>query len=121
MRYTRSIVPLLNNVLQAIEDLQAVDIRIYDMQQLSPFYEYSVICSGRSDRQTRAIYERLVDLAQQESYAYRVEGAEGGRWILVDLGRVIINIFVPEEREYFNLEKLWLGVPQITIDDVRNL
>lgn len=112
---------MIRNVLLAIEDLQAVDIQIYNMQSLSPFYEYSVICSGRSDRQTRAILDRLVTLAQQESYSYRVEGADGGRWILVDLGQVIVNIFVPEEREYFNLEKLWLGVPQLTLDDVRNL
>ncbi len=112
---------MLHNVLQTIEDIQAVDILIYDMQNVSPFYEYSVICSGRSDRQTKAIVEKLVALAQQEQYSYRLEGADTGRWILVDLGPVIVNVFVPEEREYFNLEKLWLGVPQLMLDDVRNL
>jgi ribosome-associated protein len=121
MRFIRSIAKLLNNVLQAIEDVQAVDILIYDMQTLSPFYEYSIVCSGRSDRQTKAIVDRLVELAQQLATTVRVEGADTGRWILVDLGQVIVNVFVPEEREYFNLEKLWLGVPQLLLNDVRNL
>ena len=112
---------MLNDIIGVLEDIQAQEIVIYDMRELSPFYEYSIICSGKTDRQTNAIYERLSQYASNNELNIKVEGKDSARWILVDLGSIIVNVFVPDERDYFKLEKLWMGVPQVQVDDVRNV
>lgn len=68
-----------------------------------------VICSGRSTRQVAAIAEKLVDRLKQEfGRLSRVEGKDAGDWVLIDTGDVIVHIFRPEVREFYQLEKMWL-------------
>lgn len=108
---------MIKDILNVVDDVRAQDIVCYDMRGVSPYYEYVVICSGNTDRQTTAIMNHLKDYANENKISIRVEGKESGKWVLVDLGDVIVNIFIPEEREYFQLEKLWLDIPMLDIND----
>ncbi len=68
-----------------------------------------VICSGRSSRQVAAISEKLADrLKQDMRISVRMEGKETGDWVLIDAGDVIVHVFRPEVREFYQLEKMWL-------------
>ena len=107
---------MIKDVIKVIDDVRANDIVCYDMRGISPFYEYVVICSGNSDRQTTAIMNHLKEFCHENKKSIRVEGKDSGKWILVDMGDVVVNIFLPEEREYFQLEKLWLDIPTIDIE-----
>lgn len=109
---------MLKGIVDALEKAVAQDIVIYDMESYSPYYSYSIICSGKTDRQTKAIMNYLKDYCNEEGISYRAEGKEEASWILFDMGDVIINIFVPTEREYFKLEKLWLGIPTIDAEQL---
>lgn len=67
-----------------------------------------VICSGRSTRQVAALAEKLVDKLKQDfGRLSRVEGKDAGDWVLIDTGDVIVHIFRPEVREFYQLEKMW--------------
>ena len=69
-----------------------------------------VICSGRSSRQVAAISEKLVDRLKHDSGVIaKVEGKEAGDWVLIDAGDVIVHVFRPEVREFYQLEKMWLS------------
>lgn len=107
---------MIKDVIKVIDDVRAKDIVCYDMRGISPFYEYVVICSGNTDRQTTAIMNHLKDYCQENKIAIRVEGKDSGKWILVDMGDIVVNVFLPEEREYFQLEKLWLDIPTIDVE-----
>ena len=66
------------------------------------------IVTGRSKIQTRAIADAVTEAAEREGYrASRVEGYSDGTWILIDLGNVIVHVFTPEQRTFYNLERLW--------------
>ncbi|HEV3091819.1 MAG TPA: ribosome silencing factor [Candidatus Cybelea sp.] len=71
------------------------------------------IVTGRSRIQTRAIADAVVESARREGYGVsRVEGYADGSWILIDLGNVIVHVFTPEQREFYNLERLWSGAAE---------
>lgn len=68
-----------------------------------------VICSGRSSRQVAAISEKLVDVLKSElGRSSKVEGKDTGDWVLIDTGDVIVHVFRPEVRDFYQLEKMWL-------------
>lgn len=72
-----------------------------------------IVVTGRSKIQTRAIADAIVEAAEASSHAVsRVEGYADGGWILVDLGNVIVHVFVPEERTFYNIERLWAEGPK---------
>lgn len=71
------------------------------------------IVTGRSKIQTRAIADAVVEAVERQGYQVsRVEGYSDGTWILIDLGNVIVHVFTPEQREFYNLERLWATTPQ---------
>jgi ribosome-associated protein len=72
------------------------------------FADYFVICSGDSDRQLRAIYDEVEHILKKEgTLPHHVEGSVDSGWLLLDFGDVIVHIFAPSEREYYQLDKLW--------------
>lgn len=77
-----------------------------------------MICHGNSERQIKAIVEEIVEQEEkQQVEVKRIEGKEGGKWILIDLGDVIIHVFQSGEREFYNLEKLWSDAPSVNIHE----
>ena len=96
-------------VLKSVDDDKAEDIVQIDLRGRSDVADYMVICSGRSSRQVASISEKLADRLKQEMrISVRMEGKDTGDWVLIDAGDVIVHVFRPEVREFYQLEKMWL-------------
>jgi len=99
---------LLSAVIASLEDDKAEEIVTIDLKGRSSMADQMVVCSGRSTRQVSAISEKLIDRLKQEfGFSPRSEGLETGDWVLIDCGDVIVHVFRPEVREFYQLEKLW--------------
>ena len=100
---------MLTRVIASLEDDKAEDIVTIDLRGRSAMADHMVICSGRSARQVAAIAEKLVDrLKQATGRSARVEGKDTGDWVLVDTDDVIVHVFRPEVREFYQLERMWM-------------
>lgn len=100
---------LLDHILASLNDDKAEDIVQIDLRNKSSIGDYMVVCSGRSTRQVSAISEKLVERLKTEcGRAAKVEGKETGDWVLIDTGDVIVHVFRPEVRDFYQLEKMWL-------------
>ena len=98
----------LAEILNSLSDIKAEDIVQIDLRGKSSIGDYMVIASGRSSRQINAIATNLVDhLKQKLHFSARIEGKDSNDWILVDTRDVIVHIFRPEVREFYQLEKMW--------------
>ena len=94
-------------------DRKALEIVQLDLRGIIGYTDYFVICTGRSERQTKAIHDGI-HLGLKSDYGLlpqRVEGVPGGRWILMDYLDVVVHVFTPETREYYRLEQLWGEAP----------
>ena len=99
---------LLALVRRSLEDDKAEDIVVIDLKGKSAFADYMVIASGRSNRQVVAIADHLAERLKQAGHGYTpVEGKQGGDWVLVDAGDVVVHVFRPEPRAFYALEKMW--------------
>ncbi|MFZ1482752.1 MAG: ribosome silencing factor [Paracoccaceae bacterium] len=104
---------LLAAVLASVDDDKAEDIVQIDLRGRSDVADYMVICSGRSSRQVAAISEKLADrLKEQFRLSVKMEGKETGDWVLIDTGDVIVHVFRPEVRDFYQLEKMWMPADQ---------
>lgn len=100
---------LLAAVLASLDDDKAEDVVQIDLRGRSDVADYMVICSGRSSRQVASISEKLVDrLKEQFRVLCKIEGKDTGDWVLIDAADVIVHVFRPEVREFYQLEKMWL-------------
>ncbi|MBW9114219.1 ribosome silencing factor [Rhizobium cauense] len=98
----------LHAVLTSLEDSKAEDIVTIDIAGKSALGDFMVVVSGRSSRHVLAISDHLLtDLKDEGFGSARVEGQEGGDWILIDTGDIIVHVFRPEIREFYNIEKMW--------------
>ncbi len=99
---------LLALIEKVLEDGKAEDLTVIDLQGKSSFADYMVIATGRSQRQVASLAERLLAALKEGGYGRAsVEGLSHGDWVLIDAGDVIIHLFRPEVRNYYNLEKMW--------------
>ena len=100
---------MLAAVLTSVDDDKAEEVVQIDLRGRSDVADYMVICSGRSSRQVASISEKLADrLRQGFGIAAKMEGKETGDWVLIDGGDVIIHVFRPEVRDFYQLEKMWM-------------
>ncbi len=104
---------LLGAILASLNDDKAEDIVQIDLRGKSEIGDHMVICSGRSSRQVAAISEKLTDrLKESFGVISKVEGKGTGDWVLIDAGDVIVHVFRPEVRDFYQLEKMWQPAPQ---------
>ena len=95
-------------VVEAAGEKQAADIALLDARGVCSFADYFVICSGESDRQIKAIHEEIGHILKKEGILpHHREGTVDSGWLLLDFGDVIVHIFAPFERDYYQLDKLW--------------
>ena len=99
---------LLDRILTSLKNDKAEDIVQIDLRGKSSICDYMIIASGRSSRQVTAISEKLVDNIKKDfGRSSKVEGKNAGDWVLIDTGDVIVHVFRPEVREFYQLEKMW--------------
>ncbi len=99
---------LLDRILTSLKNDKAEDIVQIDLRGRSSIGDYMIIASGRSSRQVTAISEKLVDNIKKDfGRSSKVEGKNAGDWVLIDTGDVIVHVFRPEVREFYQLEKMW--------------
>jgi ribosome-associated protein len=96
-------------VVDAIADKKGEDILLLDIRSLSPFADYFVIGSGTSERQLRALMDGLEDVMRQhhKRRPLSVEGRAESGWVLMDYGDIVVHLFSPEKRAFYDLEGLW--------------
>ena len=99
---------LAKRIADVASEEKAVDVVVLDVREMTVLADYFVIASGRSTIQVKMIAENIEDILLEEGYrALRREGFNEGRWIVLDYGSVIVHVFRQQEREYYQLEKLW--------------
>jgi ribosome-associated protein len=104
---------LLDLILTSLDDDKAEDVIVIDLKGKSEMADHMVIASGRSTRQVVAMSEKLTDRLKQElGVLSKVEGKDAGDWVLIDTGDVVVHVFRPEVREFYQLEKMWLAPGQ---------
>jgi len=97
-------------VVEALEDVKGRDIIVYNTARMPSMFERVVIASGDSNRQVKALADRVQErIRELGSRVYGVEGEKSGEWVLVDLGDVVVHIMHPTVREFYNLEEVWGG------------
>ncbi len=103
---------LAERIAAIASDVKAIDIRVLDLREVLGYTDYFVICSGNTERQTKAIHDAIYqDLKRDGVVPRRVEGERQARWILMDYYDCVVHIFTPETREYYRLEQLWGEAP----------
>ena len=101
---------LMTIVIDALEEIKAHDIDVIDVAKITSMFEYIVIASADSTRQTKALANNVQEkIKAAGGRIYSVEGEQTGEWLLVDLGDVIVHIMLPAIRDYYNLKALWSG------------
>lgn len=106
---------LLARILTSLDDDKAEDVVQIDLRGKTSIADAMVIATGRSSRQVAAISEKLVENLKQEfRISCKVEGKDAGDWVLIDAGDVIVHIFRPEVREFYQIEKMWMPTGSTT-------
>jgi len=97
-------------VVNSLDDDKCEDFVQINLRGKTEIGDYMIICSGRSTRQVSAISEKLAQRVKDEfGRTPKVEGKDIGDWVLIDTGDVIVHVFRPEVREFYQLEKMWVG------------
>ena len=95
-----------------LDEKKATDITVMDVQGACPFADYLVIANGRNGRHLKSLVQDLSKVAHRFGHATRVEGMDALEWLVVDLQDVVVHLFLPEVREYFQLDRLWQAPPR---------
>lgn len=99
---------LMSMVVAAAEDKKAVNVITLSLSGISLIADYFVICHGNSETQVQAIAAEIKKRAEELGVPVRgIEGMNAARWVLVDLGDVVAHVFHRDDREYYNIERLW--------------
>ncbi len=99
-------------IVDALEDVKAQDIQVFNTTHLTQLFDRVVLASGTSNRQTRALASNVAEKVKAAGgEVISVEGAENGEWVLVDLGDAVVHLMQPAIRDYYALEEIWGGKP----------
>ncbi|MCM3716900.1 ribosome silencing factor [Fictibacillus phosphorivorans] len=110
---------LMELVVKTADDKRAENITVLDMEGISLVADYFVICHGNSEKQVQAISKELKDVALENNIQLRrMEGYDHARWVLIDLGNVVVHVFHRDDRGYYNLEKLWGDANTVDVEAI---
>ena len=99
---------LLNCIIKSLTENKAEDITTIDLRGKTSIGDFMVVASGRSTRQVSSISQKLVDILKTDlGRLSKVEGKDAGDWVLIDTGDIIVHVFRPEVREFYQIEKMW--------------
>ena len=95
-------------IVDALEDVKAQNVLVFDTEHLSSLFERVIVASGTSNRQTKALSASVRDKVRDAGFPKpRIEGEDNGEWIIVDCGQAVAHIMQPAIRQYYNLEEIW--------------
>ena len=104
-------------VVDALDDLKAVDTKIVDVRGLSSVMDFLVVTSGNSSRHVKSLADHVVVKAKEAGCPpIGVEGENDADWVLVDLGDVVVHVMQPAARSFYDLERLWSGEPETSLE-----
>ena len=110
---------ILELVVKAADDKRAEDIMAMDVKEVSILADYFVVMHGNSEKQVQAIADEIISQSHKQGYEVkRVEGKDSAKWVLIDLGDVVVHVFHYSERAFYNLEKLWSDAPLVDITEM---
>src|SRR5690554_5183380 len=99
-------------VIDALEDVKAQDIKVYNTTHLTSLFDRVIIASGTSNRQTRSLAHSVSDAVRKHGIQIiALEGMDTGEWVLLDIGDIVIHCMQPAIRQYYNLEAVWGDKP----------
>lgn len=105
----------VRDAVAAAEDRKAMDLKVLQLEKVSDFTDFFVICSGASERQVQAVADGILEkLRPQKVRPLHVEGYNRGNWVLLDFGDFVVHIFQEEPRRFYSLERLWSDAPDVT-------
>jgi ribosome-associated protein len=108
--------PLWLTAIRAAESKKAIDVKVLDLREVTSFADFFVICSGTNPRQVQAIAEEIDrQLAKRGERATSLEGFKNGEWVLADYGDMIVHVFSPTARAFYDLERLWRHAKNVDI------
>ncbi len=101
---------IAHKIVDAVLNRHASDILLLDVHQICSFTDYFILCNGESERQLRAISDEIEEtLSELKVAGRRHQGNINSGWIIHDLGDIVVHIFSPEKRRYYNIEEMWSG------------
>jgi len=104
--------------LKIIMERKAIDPVMFEVTQLTSISDYFLIASGSSSRQVQAIARHPRKRMREEGFrAYGIEGEQEGHWVLMDYGDVVVHLFYQPNREFYDLEGLWIEAPRVNLED----
>ena len=105
---------LFETIVQTLEDKKAKEIRILEIKDISVLTDYFIVCTGTSTTHIKSLADAVDEkLSQAGREPFHIEGYKTARWILMDYGEVVVHIFHSDEREFYDLERLWADAKQI--------
>ncbi len=105
---------LARRIVELAEDKKASDIVLIDVHELTSLADYFVICSGGSERQLGAIADGIAEGCKADGFLpLGREGQAGAHWVLLDFGAVVVHVFAPPERDYYQIERFWSDAPTL--------
>ncbi len=104
---------ILQIVTDTLDDMKAEDVLVIDLEGKTSIASYMVVASGTSNRHVASISQKIEENLKAASYRSTVEGEQKADWVLIDAFDVIVHIFRPEVREFYNLEKMWTSVANL--------
>lgn len=109
---------MANKAVELLKSKKAKDIKLLDIHEISTISDYFVIATGHSSTQVQAMSDELEDKMKLAGYEmHHKEGFRNGRWILLDFGNIVVHLFHDEERQFYNLERLWVDAKSILVDN----
>lgn len=107
----------VREAVAAVADTKGEDVRVRHLAAVTDFADWFVIASGNSDRQVRAVADRVEErLRELGTRPLHVEGHAAGQWVLLDYGDFLVHVFLDERRRFYGLERLWSDAPDLTAE-----
>lgn len=111
---------MLKTIVKALDKVKSENIIIYDMAGKSPLFDYVIISTVSSSRQSGAVSDYIEEDLKANGFDVRHTEGRDTSWVVVDCHDVLVHVFTAEEREHFNLEKMYLDIPTLNADDYRD-
>jgi ribosome-associated protein len=108
---------LVDRIAEIASDRKAIDIRVLDVRGIVGYTDYFLICSGNTERQTKAIHDAIHEALKKGGVVpRRVEGQREARWVLMDYLDCVVHIFTPDARQFYRLDQLWGEAPARAVE-----